>query len=150
MIVIDSADVRLIHAAEKFQVRSARRHSWWRIDDNSLQSKHASVPMHDEHSAGAPIQFSADHPIWSLAVFLVATVLITVTAVCLYRNRPAVPIALLFIATVIGLFTWPLLAIVSALILSGLIGSTRPRAKSSTTDTRKHHDTSPAQLPGPQ
>ena len=104
--------------------------------------------MPDEHG-GPPLEFQADLAIWSLLAFLVAMGAIAVVAVCWYRHKPTLPIAVLFIATIIGLFTWPLLAIVSAVLLAGLIVSTTLRNTSLATHSKNDDQPSQSQLPTP-
>jgi len=83
--------------------------------------------MPDEHMNVFVPEFRLDLAIWSLVVFLV----VLVVAVNWYRNMPTIPIVILSVTVVLGLLVWPVLAIVSAVLLAGLVVSTVLRPPSS-------------------
>ena len=83
--------------------------------------------MHDD----VPLQFKADLALWSIGVLIIPLVLV-IAIVCWYKKRPAFPVALFSIGILIGLFTWPLLAIVCSILLTGFVVSASLRSPSIT------------------
>ena len=75
----------------------------------------------------SPIEFQLDLALFSLGAFIGIAALFFAVGYLWYRKKPQIAVILLTLTLIIGLFAWPLLAIVSAILLTGFIVSSTLR-----------------------